>query len=187
MTHWDAFAFNLVSITILVFGIYFPRHRRKDLVAALLGINVGVLAVTTALASAQASLGLGLGLFAVLSIIRLRSLELGQQEVAYYFVSLALGVLGGVPIDPDWLTPALMVALLAAMYMGDHPRLFARYRLQSITLDHAYPDRPALIARIEELLAAKVDIVTVRDLNLVNDTTRVDVRFREPMRGGDAR
>lgn len=185
MPQWTEFAFNLVSITILVFGIYFPRHRRKDLVAALLGINVGVLAVATALASAEASIGLGLGLFAVLSIIRLRSIELGQQEVAYYFVALALGVLGGVPIDPDWLTPALMVALLVAMYVGDHPRLFAHYRLHSITLDHAYPDRPTLIARIEELLATKVDIVTVRDLNLVNDTTRVDVRFREPMRRGE--
>lgn len=180
MPDWDAFAFNVVAIAILVFGIYFPRHRRKDLVAALLGINVGVLAVAMALASAEATVGLGFGLFAVLSIIRLRSIELSQQEVAYYFVSLALGVLGGVPIDPDWLTPCLMLALLVAMFIGDHPWLFARYRVQTITLDHAYPLREPLIARLEEMLETKVDGALVRELNLVNDTTIVDVRFREP-------
>lgn len=180
MPDWDAFAFNFLALIVLVFGLYFPRHRRKDLVAALVGINVGVLAVATALVSAEATVGVGLGLFAVLSIIRLRSLELGQQEVAYYFVALALGVVGAVPITPGWLPPILMLALLLAMYVGDHPRLFASYRVQTITLDHAYPGREMLIARLEELLGTRVDGVAVRDLNFLNDSTRVEVRFREP-------
>lgn len=178
MPSWGAFAFDTAAILILVFGLYFPRHRRRDLVAAFLGINVGVLAVATALASAEASVGLGFGLFAVLSIIRLRSFEIDQQEVAYYFVALALGVLGGVPIDPEWLAPVLMAALLVAVYIGDHTRLFARYQSQTITLDQAYPDQPSLIARLEALLGTKVDSATVRELNFVNDTTKVDVRFR---------
>ena len=39
-------------------------------------------------------------LFAVLSIIRLRSAELDQQEVAYYFAAMTLGLLGGLVLDP---------------------------------------------------------------------------------------
>src|SRR3954463_3035718 len=85
-------AVDLVAIGVLTFGIYFPRHRRRDLVVAFLGVNVGVLAVSMILGSTAIGAGLGLGLFGVLSIIRLRSREIEQHEVAYYFASLALGL-----------------------------------------------------------------------------------------------
>jgi hypothetical protein len=74
------FACDLVAVAVLVGALYFPRHRRRDMVVALLGINVGVLAVTQALSSAEVSAGLGLGLFGVLSIIRLRSAEMDQAS-----------------------------------------------------------------------------------------------------------
>ena len=73
MTALILIAIDLVAMAALVFGLYFPRHRRADLVAAFLGVNVGVLAVTIILANSTVSAGLGLGLFGVLSIIRLRS------------------------------------------------------------------------------------------------------------------
>ena len=174
------FVLDLVAISILTFGLYFPRHRRRDLLVSYLGVNIGVLAVAEALTSAEVSAGLGLGLFGVLSIIRLRSFELDQQEVAYYFVSLALGVLGGVPVSPDWVAPALMAALLIALFVGDHPRLFARYRAHSVNLDAAYTDETALIARLEDMLGARVHRVSVRRVDLVYDTTLVDVRYQLP-------
>lgn len=172
-----AFGLDLVAISILTFGLYFPRHRRRDLVVAYLGVNIGVLAVAEAFTSTDVTAGLGLGLFGVLSIIRLRSSELDQQEVAYYFVALALGVLGGVPINPEWLAPSLMATLLVAIAIGDHPRLFGSYRAQTMTLDQAYTDESALIRRLEHMLGARVHRVAVRRVDLVNDTTLVDVRF----------
>ena len=102
--------FNGIAILIMVFCLYFPRHGRKDMVVALFGINVGVLGVSFTLADAAVSAGLGLGLFGVLSIIRLRSNELDQQEIAYYFCALALGLIGGVNVD-SWISPALMGAI----------------------------------------------------------------------------
>ena len=87
---------DLISLTTLVGGLYVRRHSRKDLLAAYVGVNVGVLAVTLLLATSNVGAGLGLGLFGVLSIIRLRSTELAQHEVAYFFAALALGLLGGI-------------------------------------------------------------------------------------------
>ena len=172
-------ALDIVAIAILTLGLYFPRHRRKDLIVSYLGVNIGVLTVAQALTSAEVNAGLGLGLFGVLSIIRLRSFELDQQEVAYYFVSLALGLLGGIPLATDWLAPALMAALLLATFVGDHPALFARYRVENVTLDAAYPDEAELVARLETLLQARVHRVRVRKLDLVADTTSVEVRFEK--------
>jgi len=168
---------NAVAVLILVFGLYFPRYRRKDIVVATLGINVGVLSVATVLSTAEVSAGLGLGLFGVLSIIRLRSQELDQEEVVYYFSALALGLLGGVAVDPAWLTPVLMAAILVALFVGGHPKLFASARSLVVTLDHAIADEGELQERLETLLGGRVHRMKVRRLDMVNDTTVVDVRF----------
>lgn len=171
-------AANLVAITILVFGLYFPRYHRKDMVVAILGLNVGVMAVATALSSVQVSAGFGLGLFGILSIIRLRSSELAQEEVAYYFTALALGLLAGFELDPAWMTPVLMGAILGALFIGDHPRLFARSRHQNVNLDRAHTDERQLAAALAELLNAEIMMMKVKKVDLVNDTTSVDVRYR---------
>ena len=71
---------DLLAIAVLTFGVYFPRHHRRDLVVAFLGVNVGVLAVSMVLGSTTVGAGLGLGLFGVLSIIRLRSSEISQTR-----------------------------------------------------------------------------------------------------------
>ena len=187
------FALDIAAILLLVFGLYFPRHRRRDMVVAYLGINIGVLAVTQALSSTTVSAGLGLGLFGVLSIIRLRSSEMDQHEVAYFFAALALGLLGGFPVSPEWMTPALMGALVAVVFAGDHPALFGSYRQQVVVLDRAYPDELELRGRLEELLGARVHGVHVRKLDLVEDVTAVDVRYQlqrsrsvDTSRSGDA-
>lgn len=180
MTLAQLFALDLVAITVLVFAVYFPRHRRRDLVVALLGINVGILGVTQALSSAGVTAGLGLGLFGVLSIIRLRSSEMDQIEVAYYFAALTLGLLGGFVVDPGWLSPALMAAIVGVVFVADHPCLLGRYRQQVVTLDRAYPDEADARARLEVLLGAQVRRLTIRKLDLVEDTTIVDVRYQIP-------
>lgn len=177
MNSYAMLVIDLVAIGVLTFGLFFPRHRRRDLVVAYLAVNVGVLAVATALGSGAVGVGLGLGLFGVLSIIRLRSFEIGQREIAYYFVSLALGLLAGVQISPAWLAPMLMAVLLAALWLGDHPRLFPGYRSTLITLDRAFTSEAEASAHLEALLGAQVHRVVTRKIDLVNDTTAVEVRY----------
>ncbi len=171
---------DIVAILILTFGLYFPRHRRKGMVVAYLTANIGVVAVASILASSAIQAGLGLGLFGILSIIRLRSDELDHTEIAYYFGSLAMGLFAGLGGDFSWAMPVMTAAILAALYIGDHPDLFGRYRNQVINVDAAYTDETALIMHLESLLNAKVHRITVRKIDLVNDTTAVDVRYELP-------
>ena len=173
-------ATDLVAITVMAYGIYFRRYYRRDLLLAYFALNIGVFAVTALLADNNASVGLGLGLFGVLSIIRLRSDSITQEEIAYYFIALALGLISGLPSSPAWLVSALSAALVAVMYCVDHPRLTARSQRQIITLDRAYPDHAKLKAALERLLGGDVRHMVVMQLDLVADTTMVDVRYRLP-------
>ncbi|QZY51521.1 DUF4956 domain-containing protein [Leucobacter tenebrionis] len=179
---------DLVAALILTLGVYYPRHRRRDLVVAFLGVNVGVLAVASMLSEAGIAAGLGLGLFGVLSIIRLRSSEISQREVAYYFAALATGLLGGLGSGNPVLASALITLILAVMWVVDHPALLAGSRHQLVRIDRAIPDEGDLRTEIEARLGATVTSLTVQQLDLVNDSTLVDVRFRlEPARARPAR
>lgn len=169
---------DLAALIILAFGIYLPRYRRRDLLVSLLALNVGVLAVAGVLSSAPIGAAAGFGIFGALSIVRLRSDELAQQDVAYYFASVALAILGGISVDPRWISPALSTLIVATMFIGDHPRLFAAARQQIVVLDRAVTDEVELVRELETRLGAKVTYLNVRKTDLVNDSTVVDVRYR---------
>lgn len=176
-------AIDLVAALVLSLGIYYRRHHRRDLVVAFLGVNVGVMSVAAVLGTAEVALGLGLGLFGVLSIIRLRSSEISQREVAYYFAALAIGLVSGLPQTNPWPVAALIALILAVLWAADHPALLARSRHQIVRLDRAIADHDELSGELERSLGGTVTSLTVQELDLVNDTTLVDVRFRAPRRG----
>ena len=171
---------DLAAALVLSLGLYYRRHRRRDLVLAFLGVNVGVMAVAAVLGTAEVALGLGLGLFGVLSIIRLRSSEISQREVAYYFAALAIGLVTGLPQTDPWPVAALVVLILGVLWAADHPAMLSRSRHQVVRLDRALSDEAELRAELGERLGGTVTALTVQELDLVNDTTLVDVRFRMP-------
>ncbi|MDN5895330.1 MAG: DUF4956 domain-containing protein [Nocardioides sp.] len=178
MNTFAILASDVVAITVLAYGVYFVRHRRREMLVAYMSLNIGVMAVAMVLANTSVAAGLGLGLFGVLSIIRLRSSALTQEEVGYYFASLALGLIAGLQPDPWWVAPLIAALIVAVMYVADHPRLYANNRQQTITLDAAITDEGMLTDRLELLLGADVQRVIVERTDLVLDVTVVDVRYR---------
>jgi hypothetical protein len=130
------------------------------------------------LSNASVGLGLGLGLFGILSIIRLRSDAITQEEIAYYFVALALGLLAGIAAGPIYLPPLLIGLLVLVMCVADHPRLLPRARRELVTLDTAIPDERLLRQHLESRLGIEVRHLMVQELDFVRDVTVVDVRYR---------
>ena len=174
-------AVDIAAILILTFGLYLRRHRRRDLAVSYIGINIGVFAVATALAGSTVSAGLGMGLFGVLSIIRLRSTELEQHEIAYYFSALAIGLITGMGPTPIWLPLALVGLILVAMLVADHSKVLPTYRHQEVILDRAIANDDELNAHLSLIFGgATIHQAVVQQLDLINDKTIVKVRFSQP-------
>jgi len=177
MSIYILIAADLAAMAVMVFGMYYPRHRRRDMIAPFLAINVGVMGVTYAMATTDLSLGFGLGIFAVLSIIRLRSSEVQHAEIAYYFTSIAVGLLAGFPSMSASVSFTLMGVLVAVLFVGDHPALFSRNRQQIVMLDRAVPNEAAARDLLEAMLGGKVHRLIIRKVDFVADTTLCDVRY----------
>ncbi|MFJ5034766.1 DUF4956 domain-containing protein [Streptomyces sp. NPDC088560] len=170
---------DLAAVGVLTFAIYYPRHRRRDLVPAYLALNTGLFTVVTALAEVRSGgAALGFGLFGVLSIVRLRSDAVQHEEVAYYFTTLVLGLLCGLPRLPFALTGGLCATLLLIVWAADSPRLLADTRRAVVTLDTVHEDPAALRTDLARRLGEPLHW-TVMEVDFVRDLTVVDVRYRE--------
>lgn len=176
-----ALATDLVAIGLLAYGIYFRRHHRRDLLLAYVCFNVGLFSVVTVLMLADASLGtslaLGLGLFGALSIIRLRSAELRYHEIAYFFSSLALGIVNAVDIADLKFAALMSSVILGSMFVMDRFEPERPIHRMLLVLDEIYPDESALRAELERRLGATVVGVELTEIDYVRDTTRLEVEY----------
>jgi len=176
-----ALAVNLLAVTVLTYGIFFRRHRRRDLLVGYVAFNISLFAVAAALGSSDPlNVGVGFGLFAVLSIVRLRSDESTQTEIGYTMVSLVLGLLNGLPGLQFEVKVLFSVLLVGAMYVVDHGALLPpqRYQRCRVELDTILSDPPALRAELERRLGATVHHMLVQEIDYVRETMRIDVRMR---------
>lgn len=177
MNEYLPIAVDIVAITILVFGIYFPRHRRTDMALAYMTVNIGVLAVADTLAASAVAAGLGLGLFGVLSIIRLRSEELTQREVAYYFAALAIGLIAGLAdVSPKQI--GLIALILIVIAIVDSRHLYP-VRRRSMVLDRAIADDGELRDYVASFCSGRIVDVSIEEIDFVKDSTTVRVQIKE--------
>ena len=149
-------AIDTVAIAVLAYVLYFRRHRRADLLLSYVALNLGIFTVMSVLGSVRVDVAVGFGLFAILSIIRLRSTSVTQQEVAYYFVALVLGLINGLDVDNRPLVLLINVVLLLAMLGVDSAPLRDRARRLDIVLDTVHSDETTLVADLERRLGGRV-------------------------------
>src|SRR3954463_3381994 len=173
---------NLVAILVMTYVLYFRRHWRSDLLLSYLALNMGIFVVMSVLGTVRIDIAVGFGLFAILSIVRLRSSAVTQQEVAYYFVALVLGLINGINLDDRRFVMLINALLLVTMAVVDSRQLRDRARRLDVTVDVVHSDEAALVADLERRLGGHVLHHEVNDIDYVRGTMVVDVRYRAPSR-----
>jgi hypothetical protein len=175
-----AFALNALAMVVLAYALYFRRHRRRDLFVGYMAVNASLFAVTAALGSSDPiHIGVGFGLFAVLSIVRLRSDEATPVEICYMMSSLVLGLLSGLPGLAIEMKALLILIVMVTMYVADHPNVLppGRHVRFRVVLETVHTDRDLLRAELERRLGGRVQRMIVRNIDYFRETMQVDVRM----------
>jgi len=168
---------DLVAIAVLTFGVFLPRHRRMDLVVVYALFNVGLFLALLVIASGELSMGVGFGLFAVLSIVRLRSEPYSNRELAYFFVALVLALVCAVDLGSIVFAGLLAAVAVLAAWAIDHPRLNKPTRRLEVMLELVFADDDSLVRHLEERLNASIQHYSVLEIDYVRETTRVELRY----------
>lgn len=182
------FALDLTAVSVLTFAVYYPRHRRRDLIPGYLALNVSVFALAAALGRSgdKGGIALGFGLIGVLSIVGLRSESMQSEEIAYYFTNLVLGLISGLPNVSLVLAGMLCGLPVVVVYLAGHPRLFARTQRALVTVDEAVTEPEAIDSFVRERLGKPLSW-KIQEVDYVRDLTVVDVRYRRTDNAGRSR
>ncbi len=177
-------AADVIAIAIVAFAIYFRRHSRRDLLMIYTTLNIGLFVAMTVISLQSTAIGVGFGLFAILSIIRIRSEEFSNSELAYAFIALilalvnSLGVTNALPTLND-LVFVLVLNTVAIMvvYVMDHPKLLRQIGQQKIILDTIHANDQSLRADLEKRLNVRVLDYAITNVDYVREVTTLNVRY----------
>lgn len=178
-----ALGIDLVAICIFSIGLYFKRHARKDLAVVFTFFNLCLFTVIVVIQMTEVAAAVGFGLFAILSIIRLRSEPFDNTEIGYFFGALVLGLVNGIGTTHLGLTIGLNVVVVAAMSVLDHPRALSTAARRHVILDVVHTDPAELRRVLSDRLRAPVVDVSIISIDYVRDSMELDVRFVERPNG----
>jgi hypothetical protein len=168
-------ALDLGAVALLVYGIYRRRHHRNDLTVIYAMFNLGLFLALVVITRGEVGLGVGLGLFAMLSMVRLRSETYTNRELAYFFVALVLSLVTAIDVGSLALVPVLAAVALGGAWVVDHPRVSPRSQRTEVTLELVFEDDVALLRHLRGRLNAPIVDVRTLEIDYVRETTRVEV------------
>ena len=139
-------------------------------------------ALTGALASYTLSLGVGFALFAVISIIRLRSSTATWVSMAYLMVGLGSGLiigLTGFNLMEKIEYSAFLVFVMAVVDSKWFLRGQRDDMITNLTLDGSDLDPDTLKARVEEALNVSTVSIKVKSVTVNPASAKLEVTYRK--------
>jgi hypothetical protein len=177
---------DLATLLLLVGWLYKSQQSVPSMPLVLSSLNIGIFVAVTVFTHGKSSLsaGVGFGLFALLSMLRLRSAAFTIKDVAFTFLTLITGLVNALPTNAWGLLIAVNLAILLVVLITDTHRESKTTRVMSVTLDKAYSDPAEIRAAVEQRLGMAVESVVIKGVNFVKGVTDLKVEDQpDPMLG----
>lgn len=177
------FLVNAISMILLMFVIYYPRYRNKELVTSAALFNIFIFSVLTVLSRAEFGVAGGFGLFAILALFTLRSEQISKIEITYFFGSVSIAVICAVQGTTLPLVVAIATLVLIGTFIIDHPKILHSVSSLNLTLDKiescVLADPSTMIHNLSQLLGVEVMSYHVISLDYINDMVKINVYYRK--------
>jgi hypothetical protein len=173
------FGLDLAALGLLVGWLYRSQQSVPSMPLVLCCLNGGIFVAVSVFTQGHGviSQGLGFGLFALLSMLRLRSAAFTIKDVAYTFVILIAGLVNALPTS-DW---ALLVGanlfLITLVLVTDRHRESKPSKVMRIAIDKAYTDPSVIRAAVQERLGLDIESVEIKEIDFIKDTTDLRVSY----------
>src|SRR5690625_1310157 len=177
------FLLNLAAAGILLFALFWPRYRNKEITLAAALFNVFTFGVLSILSSVEFTIAAGFGLFAILALFNLRSETINKSDIGYFFGSIAIAVITSIEGSHLGFVLAILIIVLLVVYWVDNPRFFkASYQLQ-VTLDFIpeslFNHPSALKKELSDRLGVPVTGMRLLNVNYVTEIVKAEITYQQ--------
>lgn len=179
-----AFLINIVSILIVVRGLYYPKCKRGEFFFTYILIAISTFMLIYVLGDVKLKAGIALGLFAIFSIIRYRTEQVAIREMTYLFIIIALSAINGLIVSELSYGEVLIINALfiISIWLCESKLLISHYSYKVIKYDNinliTEDKREELIADLEKRTGLKIEKVEVGSIDFLKDAAIVKMYYR---------
>ncbi|CAB1275348.1 DUF4956 domain-containing protein [Candidatus Nitrosacidococcus tergens] len=177
-----SFTINTLAVAILLFGMFWPRYKNKEITLAAALFNTFTFGVLSILSNVDFSIAAGFGLFAILALFNLRSEAIDKSSIAYFFGSISIAVITSIGGASLSFVITILTIVLGLVYLVDHPKIF-RYTGQiNITLDsipqNILAESELLYKELSQRLNVEVISAKVLSINYVTEVVKIEISYK---------
>lgn len=179
-----AFLINLVSVMIIVRGLYYPKCKRGEFFFTYILIAISTFMLIYVLGDVKLKAGIALGLFAIFSIIRYRTEQVAIREMTYLFIIIALSAINGLVISELSLGEIIIINLLFifSIWICESKLLISHYSYKVIKYDNVNlittDKREELIADLEKRTGLKIEKIEVGAIDFLKDGVIIKMYYK---------
>ena len=179
-----AFLINIISIMIVVRGLYYPKCKRGEFFFTYILIAISTFMLIYVLGDVKLKAGIALGLFAIFSIIRYRTEQVAIREMTYLFIIIALSAINGLTVSELSYGEVLIINALfiVSIWLCESKLLISHYSYKVIKYDNVNliteDKREELIADLEKRTGLKIEKVEVGSIDFLKDAAIVKMYYR---------
>lgn len=180
------------SLYFFAYVILYRKFRNTEMFVGCALFNIFILLIVMAIVRTDFNLAVGFGLFALLSLIQLRSTQFTKIETAYLFGAVALAVINGAGItDLSFVIICNFVVILSSWFIGtwslEHSANLItvdNVRKMLVTLDHidaaAISNRSKMRADLSDQIGNDVRSFEIKKIDYVRDMVELTVIYALP-------
>ena len=179
-----AFLINIISIMIVVRGLYYPKCKRGEFFFTYILIAISTFMLIYVLGNVKLKAGIALGLFAIFSIIRYRTEQVAIREMTYLFIIIAISAINGLTVSELSYGEVLVINTLfiVSIWLCESKLLISHYSYKVIKYDNinliTEDKREELIADLEKRTGLKIEKVEVGSIDFLKDAAIVKMYYR---------
>lgn len=179
-----AFLINIISIMIVVRGLYYPKCKRGEFFFTYILIAISTFMLIYVLGDVKLKAGIALGLFAIFSIIRYRTEQVAIREMTYLFIIIAISAINGLTVSELSYGEVLIINALfiVSIWLCESKLLISHYSYKVIKYDNinliTEDKREELIADLEKRTGLKIEKVEVGSIDFLKDAAIVKMYYR---------
>lgn len=179
------FLLNFVSISLLVFGIYYRLNKKNGYLFVLYIFNILVFFVSSVLGMVQFNTGFAFGLFAVFSILRYRTKQIPIREMTFLFIAIILAIINSTVTKNISVVEILFANGIILLFCTFTSKVWATAYLssQSITyekIELIVPGkREEMIEDLKKRTGLPIINVKIDKINFLRDTARITVFYNQ--------
>ncbi|MBT4381738.1 MAG: DUF4956 domain-containing protein [Gammaproteobacteria bacterium] len=180
------------SLYFLSYVILYRKYRNVEMFVSSALFNIFILFIVMSIVRTDFNMAVGFGLFALLSLVQLRSATFTKTEMAYLFGAVTLAVINGAGItDLSFILISNVVIVVSTWFIGDwsleHSANLIRVdnvKKMAVTLDHidenVVSNRDLMCTQLTETLGINVQTFEIKKIDYVRDVVEITVIYQLP-------